>query len=287
MLKSKIELGGCIVNLSNIGDDFFFTSVKESSEESHSHPHYEILYVTSGKAEFFADKGVSLSIGNGIIVAPDFSHAIKSDSVDFLYREIFIDVKEFDEIAKNVSPDDSFIDKLTKNRYFPFTLSKSEIDFIENKLYSIHLYPEENDKKGFTNSVMSALIGSAYYSFKVSTLENSDFSKKCLTLCHSYFSDNEASDKIRKAFPYNDVYFGRKFKECFNCSLLEYLTKLRMETAVYYILNMPFTIEEICNMVGIYSVAHFIKLFKKFYGTTPYKYKAEHRKATTRKRSKN
>ena len=275
------------MNLDNTGDGFFFTSVKESSEESHSHPRYEILYITNGQAEFLADKSISLSVGDGIIVAPDFFHALKSESVDFLYREIFLTDIDFKEIAKNISPDDGFITTLTKNGYFPFTLSKSELEFVENKLYSIHLYPEENDKKGFTNSVMSALVGSAYYSFKVATIEDSEFSKKCLTLCHSYFSDNEASDKIRKAFPYNDVYFGRKFKECFNCSLLEYLTKLRMETAVYYILNLPFSIEEICNMVGIYSVAHFIKLFKKFYGTTPYKYKAEHRKTTTRKRSKN
>lgn len=276
------------MNFKNTGDDLFFTSVKEGGEESHSHAHYEILYITSGQAEFVAKESQKLSVGDGMVVSPGLFHAVKSDSVDFLYREIFISQVDFIEIAQKISPDGNFLEKIKNNGYFSFTLTQNEYSFIENKLYSIHLYPEKEDKKGFTNSVMSALIGSAYYSEKILAGEDSEFSKKCLTLCHSYFSDNEASEKIRKAFPYNDVYFGRKFKECFNCSLLEYLTKLRMETAVYYILNMPFTIEEICNMVGIYSVAHFIKLFKKFYGTTPYKYKAEHRKtSTTRKRSKN
>lgn len=275
------------MNLENNLDGFFFTSVKESEEESHSHTHYEILYVTSGQAEFVSNEKIVLSAKDGVIVTPNLFHAVKNASVDFLYREILLNQDDFIDHVQKISPDGKFLEQINQNRFFSFSLSNLEMDFIENKLYTIHLYPEENAKKGFTSSVISALIGSAYFSKNVANFEESDFSKKCLTLCHSYFSDNEASEKIRKAFPYNDVYFGRKFKEAFNCSLLEYLTKLRMETAVYYILNMPFNIEEICNMVGIYSVAHFIKLFKKFYGTTPYKYKAEHRKTITSKRSKN
>lgn len=264
---------------------FFFSTVKETTENIAKSNYFQIIYVTSGQVEFATDKTYNLEVGSGFIIAPDFSCSVIPTN-DSLFRQILVDNAQFVDICNKISPDGMLLEQLQQNKQYQFTLTQSEVDFIENKLYSFYLYPEPFKKLGFLNSVLSTLLGSAYFLDGVKVSDNSEFSKKCITLCHSYFTDNEASEKIRKAFPYNDVYFGRKFKECFNCSLLEYLTNLRMETAKYYILNLSVSMEEVCNMVGIYSVAHFIKLFKKFFGTTPYKFKAEHRKLYDKKGAK-
>ena len=276
MLKSFLDKGEFVGNLEK-NSGFFFSTIKESGKNTAKVNYYQIIYVTSGQAEFVTDKTYSLGIGSGFIIAPDFSFTI-NPAKNSLFRQILVDKTEFTDICNKISTDGSLLQHLNNNGQYLFNLSQTDVDFIENKLYSFYLYPEPLKKIGFINLILSTIIGSVCYSKNVKTTDSSEFSKKCITLCHSYFTDNEASEKIRNAFPYNDVYFGRKFKECFNCSLLEYLTNLRMETAKYYIINLPISMEEVCNMVGIYSVAHFIKLFKKFYGTTPYKFKAEHRK---------
>lgn len=59
------------------------------------------------------------------------------------------------------------------------------------------------------------------------------------------------------------------FQNLFNCSVHEYLTRKRLETAMLLLLKTDKTVSEIVFDIGLNSRSHFSKIFKRKYGVTP------------------
>lgn len=264
----------------------FFSAVKTSAEDLRSSNYFEIIYILDGSATLLADgKEYYLSTSEGVIVAPSVLYGFPNDNVTFLRRSLSVKSELFLSAVNFVLPSQDLSNRFLQNKVAKFSLSSEELTFLENKLYNVYSYTDQDACRGFINLLSSIVIGQISFPNEETFGDDTEFTKKCLRLCHSFYTDNDANELVRKYFDYNDVYFGRKFKESFNCSLAEYINKLRIDTAVYFIINTNLTIEEICNDVGIYSIAYFIKLFKKHYGETPYKFRLSHRKTNSKRRT--
>lgn len=72
-------------------------------------------------------------------------------------------------------------------------------------------------------------------------------------------------------------YFQHIYKELFGCSVTSDMINGRLDYARYLLENSSFTVSAVCNMCGYVNEAHFIRQFKKSVGTTPGRYRAEHR----------
>ncbi len=73
----------------------------------------------------------------------------------------------------------------------------------------------------------------------------------------------------------SSVYFQKIFHRTMNIKFNEYLNKQRVEYAKRLLLSSPYTLEQICGMVGYKNLPTLIYNFKKVTNTTPSQYKAQ------------
>lgn len=69
----------------------------------------------------------------------------------------------------------------------------------------------------------------------------------------------------------SEAYFSRQFKSCMGVTPMEHLTRLRLEKACQLLLS-GLSVTDTAMEVGIPHVGHFIRVFKKRYGVTPYQW---------------
>ena len=72
--------------------------------------------------------------------------------------------------------------------------------------------------------------------------------------------------------------FERRFKKCTNCTVLEYLQKVRIEASKKALEAGRKSVDEIMTEVGYFDSQTFRELFKKITGLTPVEYRNKYRK---------
>lgn len=88
-------------------------------------------------------------------------------------------------------------------------------------------------------------------------------------LNENYSNPNLSLTFLSNIFGYSPKYLGRIFKISTNMFFTQYLTELRMKKARELILETELPIAEIFELVGITTLQHFYRLFKKQYGYSP------------------
>ncbi len=78
--------------------------------------------------------------------------------------------------------------------------------------------------------------------------------------------------KIAASIPVNASYLSTLFKNCTGETLIEYITKQKLERAKDYIRTGRYTFTQIAEMLSFTGVHYFSKQFKKVYGITPSEY---------------
>ncbi|MFJ7848902.1 response regulator [Peribacillus sp. NPDC097206] len=81
-------------------------------------------------------------------------------------------------------------------------------------------------------------------------------------------------EKIAKQVYMNSTYFSEYFKSQTGETVLDYVTRVRIEKAKELLVTTNFKIYDISHMVGYNDTKYFSKLFKKYYGEVPSKYKS-------------
>lgn len=101
--------------------------------------------------------------------------------------------------------------------------------------------------------------------------------KNSIHLIEAYLRQNYQEDinlqKIADRFFLSKEYISRKFKQEYNKTITDYLTKIRIEKAKELLENPHLKIYEIAYNVGYQNEKYFSKVFKKFVGVTPNEYR--------------
>ena len=92
-----------------------------------------------------------------------------------------------------------------------------------------------------------------------------------------HFFSIENIDEIASYVALNKVYLQKIFREKTGLTIWNYLTKYRMEKAVYFLLYSDTPISDIDELVGINSRQNFYLLFKKQYGMSPSEYRKRYK----------
>lgn len=79
--------------------------------------------------------------------------------------------------------------------------------------------------------------------------------------------------EIADMFHLTPHYFGQVFKKVTGVTFIEYLTKLRMEKACELLKCSNMKQYEICTNIGYNDPKYFSRVFNKYYGITPRKYR--------------
>lgn len=76
-------------------------------------------------------------------------------------------------------------------------------------------------------------------------------------------------DDLSKMFNVHPVTVSKYFKKYFGCTLGDYMRKVKLEKAIYFLLHTKKPIAEISDFCGFSDQSHMIKLFKNYIGFLP------------------
>lgn len=90
-----------------------------------------------------------------------------------------------------------------------------------------------------------------------------------------HYGESITLQSISEKFYIHPNYFSRRFKEKYGQSFVDYLTALRMKTALDWLRETDVKIQDIANKVGFEDASYFSNVFRKFYGVTPKQYREQ------------
>lgn len=102
-----------------------------------------------------------------------------------------------------------------------------------------------------------------------SSPEKRDVELEIKKYVRDHLVDNITVTDIAGALHFNPQYLMRVFKKKTDMSIVEYITKTRLEMAKKILVETNLPIQEIANMVGYSDYAYFTRVFKKETGYSP------------------
>lgn len=244
----------------------------------HWHPEIEIAYVEEGEIEFTVNEKIyNLKEGQAMLIWSNQFHSATKLKHDAMWKAIVINPKLIY----------GFEESIIKSKYFSNAIYKNVIlsDYHVNVVRNIcNLYETDDPNKEIKiNALLLNLYGSVVSSLdKIDLSMVSQTSSFRLKLVLDYIYCNY-SKKIKIEDICHEVSICRSevcklFKEKLNTTFTEYLTKLRIEKSVQYLLSAEANISQISELVGFNSSSYFAETFKKFFNITPMEYRKIHYK---------
>lgn len=100
---------------------------------------------------------------------------------------------------------------------------------------------------------------------------------KFINFATDYIENNLSEDlnieRLCRVFEKSKNAVYENFHKFYNCTVNEYITKRRIETAKSLLINTKNNIEQISETVGFYNYTYFSKIFKKYTGVSPRNYR--------------
>ena len=246
-------------------------------ELEHSHTFYEIVIITTGSITHVTGKNVSeLTVGDGFLICPDIKHKyIRKDSC--IHRDIMISEDIFKEACDYI--DASLYSNLREKGFVRFKMSKNDVLSVEDMISTFFETSNKIDRNSYAKIISCSVIGHIFSYEKLGSYRSNGFKSKCLTSINENYNLPDALERLRKDLGYSEVYFCKKFRESFSETPTDYINSVRIQNASYLLVSSSYNINEICETVGFLSIPYFIKLFKRYYGTTPAAYRKTAKKA--------
>ena len=97
--------------------------------------------------------------------------------------------------------------------------------------------------------------------------------EKTIHYLEQNLKDDITYNTLSEKFHLSSAYITRCVKKTYNCTPLEYLQKIRMETAANLLVSTNFTVEEVAVHSGFNTTSYFSKAFSDTYGVSPLKYR--------------
>lgn len=270
------------LTVSRIANIHYFEFTKEYHTYNDSHNFCELLYVDRGIIQVESENYSGTLSDNQIIIhTPNEVHSLKcSDSVSpnviivgfecnseelhkFATSPFKLQIKHkkmLSEIMKegmNVfSPpyDVPFTVEMRKNRNAPYASEQMLKINLEALLITLIRDFSQN------NVQIEGDIGSDGKITNVCEYINQHYTEKIVL------------DDLCFLFGLNKTSLCKKFKSEYGTTILDYITKLKVNEAKIYIREHEFSVTEISEKLGFNSIHYFCRLFKKHTGLSPKEY---------------
>ncbi len=147
------------------------------------------------------------------------------------------------------------------------------IEAMHIKAFDYLLKPWKEEK--LTGLISEAIVNIKELSLENSANENLQESQKSAIkkyIKENYKRDISAGD-VAGILGYSDVYFSKIFKQLFDDTFINYLTKVRIDKAKVLLKDVGFNIKEVGASVGYTDSNYFTKVFKRAVGMSPSEYR--------------
>lgn len=102
-----------------------------------------------------------------------------------------------------------------------------------------------------------------------------DVEKEVKKYISEHMVDDISVTKIAEELHFNPQYLMRAFKKKTEMSIVEYITKVRMDTAKKILQETYLPVKDVAGMVGYSDYAYFNRVFKKETGVSPKHYRSK------------
>lgn len=92
-------------------------------------------------------------------------------------------------------------------------------------------------------------------------------------MLHAAFQERLTLSGIAETVGVHPVHLARAFRECYGCTIGDYVRQLRLDFACEQMRTTDFPFSELALAAGFYDQSHFCKLFKRHTGLTPVEYR--------------
>ncbi len=237
----------------------------------HSHPHYEIYYLTKGSREyFFANTSHHIEAPCLIIIPPYTMHMTEGGP----FERINIDLSEdyLNEYQKIV-----LAEKSTK-------ILKPTEDQAQELLRLFKEMIETDRHSKYTDDILDALF--AYTLHVASKIESPDADTvtfensyipplvlKAVNYLNVSYGENHTLDSLAKRFFVSKATIMYNFNKYLHCPPMDYLLMLRLAKAKEELVNTDKSIKEISESCGFSSPNYFSLIFKRKENISPGNYR--------------
>lgn len=253
--------------------DTVYTSREDFTEGLHMHEYYELLIYIGGDVEYIKDDSVIRPLPlSAIWFAPGQVHTARLISPSRYERYVMYFSDDFFELDGSITPVTDF---MKKSGAFAIALGKNMADEVLTALKKAELATKSDQS-------YAALIAKAYILQLFGALNASDEAAldgdrldENIAAVKNYIDREYASipstADIAEHFYYSREHLSRKFKNRFNISISDYLTRRRITESLALIGKM--TVAEASYAVGFRSQSSYIAAFVKNVGCLPSEYK--------------
>ena len=236
----------------------------KNSKQRHYHKHnsIEISYLLSGKWEFVIDDlKIPMKKGDAIILSSRNNHKYQGATNNTACVGFEFDIiKENEELLNilNYKEGCDFKHKIITNNIF---LAPIFLDIFE-KLHS-------KDTLDYVNHAVKYILS------YIANYKNNDLTQLIINYLMENFIRECSLDDLANNFCFSKVHIQRVFKRDTGVTIGNFLNSIRMKQAHYLLTNSVMPIGNIGYSVGINSRQSFYIAFKKMYGISPHKVRAE------------
>lgn len=165
-----------------------------------------------------------------------------------------------------------------KIRILPFhPIKNADLYDITNRLFRLaSIHADEKDL--LLLSTLFELLGTIYVQHHYTQNLNSSTSVKRFKPLLDYFDNSFMNpitlSEMAKISGMATNRFATAFRDFFGQTPIEFLNAYRMERACVLLINTEHSITDIACYCGFYDASYFVKVFKKYKGITPKKYRS-------------
>ncbi len=229
---------------------------------------YYLIYLVSGKIEFFNDESTTkLSSGDLIIYPPKTSYKYRctasEQNVQFFWLHF------------TGSEAGNLLEKY-KLHLFPHVHKISINNHVDSRFKALFDAFAINDC--FRDNDLSALCDRILIEIaRVLSTEGTGTGRlhKSVRYLNENFSENIKITDLAKMENMCMTTYNLHFKKYMNTTPTKYIIKLRMQLAIDLLLNSDLSIQEISSRCGYNDYNFFTKVFRNEFGTTPTKYRKD------------
>lgn len=244
----------------------------------HWHKETEIIRIDSGRMIFYldddelvAEAGDLLTVGGGVI------HG--GEPEDCVYECIVFDPEA---LTPGIESCRSALRPLMRNNIF---LKKDSIDaepgfraavdrlFVLAADFSSRSIEMLGAIFDFLHCQLNSLDSAQLRTVSERTWQKAEQLKPALEYIEQHYGQHISLDTLARLTGFSPKYFCRYFRTIVHRSPIDYLNYYRIECAAHFLASADMNVAEVAVHCGFSDSSAFIKLFRKYKGTTPKQYK--------------
>jgi len=267
-------------------DIMILKNLRYTTVSEHQHTFFEMMYLLNGECKNIVDgHEIRMEAGDVCIIPPQVEHSIEvtTDSVliNILVRtstftETFIPMLKHTNILWEF-----FNEILYSNNYKKYLMFHAGEDKIVRD-YVLEMYQEQRDKMCYSSNILNGLLITLFGKLLQRHEQDVEYPAKyvekytVIPKITSYIRKNCRSitlSSCAKRFHFNHQYLSSMLKKHTGKTFTVLLTDARMTEAAELLQKSERSIHEIADSLGYQDAGYFMKVFKKYYGTTPSNYR--------------